>query len=186
MEKNNSPYVYEKPLRSERANRGKRLASLSALGVVGMFGIVGGSAIASSIVANPATDARTTADSIEVLSGASLPAEIGVDPVTTAASIETSSVAPAPVEPSPIITMPLQETKPKPNSAQIELPAIQRYEFGNTSSATPTAGSNSGSYSSQPFDKSDFSERDHDDEHDDDRHQGREGDSDNDHKDSDD
>ena len=131
MENNDSPYIYEKPIRSGLKQRSKRLAGLSTLGLVGMFGIFGGSAIANSLVtANPAT-ASNEADAVEM-----------VDPLitNTDSSVEPSS------DPAPLVSIPLQEAKPKPNSVKVELPALPNQSYGNTSSATPPVGS--GNYSS--------------------------------------
>ena len=135
MENNDSPYIYEKPIRSGLKQLSKRLAGLSTLGLVGMFGIFGGSAIANSLVpANPAT-ASNEADAVEM-----------VDPLidNTDSSVEPTS------EPAPLVSIPLQEAKPKPNSVKVELPALPNQSYGNTSSATPSVGSGNYSAGSAP------------------------------------
>jgi hypothetical protein len=140
MENNDSPYIYEKPLRSERGRRGTKLVSFSALGVLGMFGIVGGSALASNLVTQPNTDVLSSGDSVQVLKSSAAEYQKSGNPLTRSASANES-----PVAASSIISMPFQETKPNPNSVKIELPALPKQVYGNTSSATPTAGAgNSG------------------------------------------
>ncbi len=143
MENNDSPYIYEKPLRSELKQRSKRLAGFSALGLVGMVGIFGGSAIAN-------TDAV-------------------VDPVVASVAIAGEAD-----DELPVISVPLQEAKPKPNSVKVELPALPNQSFGNTSSATPSVGSGSYASGSTPakyeargerHESSDDHEREYENEH---------------------
>lgn len=144
MENNDSPYIYEKPLRSELKQRSKRLAGFSALGLVGMVGIFGGSAIANTVVTPAAANAANDTDAVAV------------------------------VKTSPVISVPLQEAKPKPNSVKVELPALPNQSFGNTSSATPSVGSGSYASGSTPakyeargerHESSDDHEREYENEH---------------------
>ena len=108
MENNDSPYIYEKPLRSERLGQGavrsKRLAKLLALGLVGMVGTFGGSAIASNVVTSPRAAADETASTNE-------------------------SVAAQDSASAPVISVPFQEAKPKLNSVKVELPALPNQSF---------------------------------------------------------
>ena len=147
MENNDSPYIYEKPLRSERlgqgAKRTKRLAKLSALGLVGMVGIFGGSAIASNVVTSSraagenvnANESVAASDSTTAVTGDPILTEASVDPAASSASTTNA----------PVISVPFQEAKPKSNSVKVDLPALPNQSFGNTSSATPTAGANASS-----------------------------------------
>ncbi len=144
MENNDSPYIYEKPLRSElRAQgvkRGKRLAKLSALGLVGMVGIFGGSAIASNVAS--ATRASADADrSVNNALGTSDTEILDGDSVLTEAALDSAQSADSNSANAPVISVPFQEVKPKSNSVKIELPALPNQSFGNTSSATPSVGS---------------------------------------------
>lgn len=82
MENNDSPYIYEKPLRSKRA---RRASSFAAIALVGLAGTFGASSIATSIAASSAA------------------------PVTGKAR-------------GTIVTVPLQEVKPKANSVKVNLP----------------------------------------------------------------
>jgi hypothetical protein len=100
MENNDSPYIYEKPLRSKRARRASSLAAIALVGLVGTFGA---SSIAGSIAASSAA------------------------PLTGQAS-------------GSVVAVPLQEVKPKLNSVKVNLPVQTAKTYGNTSSATPSAG----------------------------------------------
>lgn len=135
MENNDSPYIYEKPLRAGLKQRSKRLAGLSALGLVGMVGIFGGSAFANTLAAaNPAT-ATSEADPVEIVDPLIENTDISGDPLVSTATVEPTS------EPAPLVSIPLQEAKPKPNSVKVELPAKfasrgerhERYESSNDS-----------------------------------------------------
>jgi hypothetical protein len=140
MENNDSPYIYEKPLRSEIRQRTKRLASLSALGLVGMVGVFGGSAIANTVVSTSQADATVENETSDVIATQPDELVIATDPLTSAATVE-QIVA----EPAPVISVPLQSAKPRPSAPKVELPALPTQSFGNTSSATPSVGS--GNYS---------------------------------------
>lgn len=169
MENNDSPYIYEKPLRSELKQRSKRLAGFSALGLVGMVGIFGGSAIANTMVsANPATTANE-ADAVEIVDPVIANTAAVVDPVVASAAIAGEAD-----DELPVISVPLQEAKPKPNSVKVELPALPNQSFGNTSSATPSVGSGSYASGSTPakyeargvrHESSDDHEREYENEH---------------------
>lgn len=130
MENNDSPYVYEKPLRAKRVKGSKRLPAIAALGLVGLGGIFGGGAFANSLVDSAksvsASDALTAPD---VVSDAS----------TASVAVNADSAA-------QIVSLPLQAAKPKPNSAAVSLPKSVGQTYGNTSSATPSAGSGSAAY----------------------------------------
>lgn len=136
MENNDSPYIYEKPLRSELKKRSKRLAGLSALGLVGMVGIFGGSAIANTITTVTQEGSAAGVDVVDVADIQTDPVPATEDPNVVQASLQESSA-----EPAPVISVPLQEAKPRPTAPKIELPALPTQNFGNTSSATPLAGS---------------------------------------------
>ena len=138
MENHDSPYIYEKPLRSELKQRTKRLAGLSALGLVGMVGICGGSAIANTVVASAAATSAKDADAVELVDPQSQNTDAPVDPLVTSAAVDAEAD-----ESSPVISVPFQQAKPKPNSVKVELPALSNQSFGNTSSATPSVGSGS-------------------------------------------
>jgi hypothetical protein len=144
MENNDSPYIYEKPLRSELKQRSKRLASLSALGLVGMVGIFGGSAIANTLVpAKPATTANE-AEAVAIVDPLIDNTDSSGGPVVSSATVEPTS------EPAPLVSIPLQGVKPKLNSVKVELPALPNQSYANTSSATPSVGSGNSSAGSTP------------------------------------
>jgi hypothetical protein len=160
MENNDSPYIYEKPLRSSRTTRSQRLAGLSALGLVGMLGVFGGSALANSLVAEKPNETSLP------LAGSSFnsPAE-ATEAVVNVAAVEndTNSVT----NPS-LISVPVQLAKPANNSVKANLPSVPSQSFGNTSSATPMSGSYSGGSSSAASyedsdDHEERGERDHED-----------------------
>ena len=130
MENNDSPYVYEKPLRAKRVKGSKRLPAIAALGLVGLGGIFGGGAFANGLV--------DSAKSVNA-SGATATPDVVVDASNPSVAISADSAA-------QIVSLPLQEAKPKPNSAAVSLPKSVGQTYGNTSSATPSAGSGSASY----------------------------------------
>ena len=105
MENNDSPYLYEKPLRSERlgqaAKRTKRLAKLSALGLVGMVGIFGGTAIAGNVASSSRTES----------------------------TIQSSASTGASASHAPMVSVPFQEATPKSNSVKVHLPALPQKSF---------------------------------------------------------
>ena len=130
MENNDSPYVYEKPLRARRVKGSKRLPAIAALGLVGLGGIFGGGAFANGLV-----DSTKSVNA----SGENTTPDVVVDASNPSVAISADSAA-------QIVSLPLQEAKPKPNSAAVSLPKSVGQTFGNTSSATPSAGSGSASY----------------------------------------
>ena len=144
MENNDSPYIYEKPLRSQLGQRSKSLAGFSALGLVGMVGIFGGSAIANTLVASSPATTANEANAVDLVE----------PPISYTDSLGETSVAAATVDsvsdPVPLVSIPLQEARPKPNSVKVELPALPDQAFGNTSSATPSVGSGNYSAGSAP------------------------------------
>jgi hypothetical protein len=160
MENNDSPYIYEKPLRSSRTKRSQRLAGLSALGLVGMVGVFGGTALANSFVAEKPNETSLP------LAGSSFdsPTEAAVAVVNVAAvENDTNSVT----NPS-LISVPVQLAKPANNSVKVNLPSVPSQSFGNTSSATPASGSYLGGSSSPASyedsdDHEERGERDHED-----------------------
>ena len=169
MENNDSPYIYEKPLRSENKKRTKRLAGLSTLGLIGLVGIFGGSAIAKTLVSASAETPVKESDALEVVEANPQNLDAPGDQLISAASVEPIS------DPAALVSIPLQQVKPKPNSQKIDLPGIPDQSFGNTSSATPSVGS--GSYSAsggsakfeargERHDKYESRDDDHDDDHD--------------------
>lgn len=122
---NNSPYIYEKPLRATNKKRGR---SIAALGLVALGALVGSGAFAQVLEADAAQP-----EAIEL---------VDTNQVNSATVSEISS---------PIVAVPFEQAKPKKNSAAVELPALSSRAFGNTSSATPSAGgtqtgSNLGTY----------------------------------------
>lgn len=148
MENNDSPYIYEKPLRSERlgqgANSTKRLAKLSALGLVGMVGIFGGSAIASNVVTSSRAAADANVNANESVAAPDSSTSVTGDPILTQASVDPAASS-AGTSNAPVVSVPFQEARPKSNSVKVDLPALPNQRFGNTSSATPTAGASASS-----------------------------------------
>lgn len=167
MENNNSPYVYEKPLRATNKKRGR---SIAALGLVALGAVVGSGAFAQVLEADAATENQSAADSLVVSASNSAQPE-AIEPVDTnrVNSATVSEIS------SPIVAVPFEQAKPKKNSAAIELPALSSKTFGNTSSATPSAGgtqtgSNLGTYKTRDSYENDGSYED--------RHESSEGDDD--------
>lgn len=117
MENNDSPYLYEKPIRTRKQSRGTRVAGLTALGLVGTVGLFGGTAIASTIAVNNQTTDEPTGSNF------------------SAASASTQA------DNQSVIAFPVTATEPKPNSIKVQLPELSSLSFGNTSSATPSSGS---------------------------------------------
>lgn len=136
MENNDSPYIYEKPLRSARTKRSQRLAGLSALGLVGMVGVFGGTALANSFVG------EKSGDNILPVAGSDFASALPTASVANnvAPTTNDSSAASA----ASFIAVPLQSAQPANNSIKVNLPSLPSQSFGNTSSATPTSGSYSG------------------------------------------
>lgn len=168
MENNNSPYVYEKPLRTSNKKRGRGIA---ALGLVALGAVVGSGAFAQVLEADAATENQSSADSVVVTATDSAqPDAIEVVDANQVTNATVSDIS------SPIVAVPFEQTKPKKNSAAIELPALSSNAFGNTSSATPSAGgaqtgSNLGTYKTRESDDGENSYED--------RHESRENDDDN-------
>lgn len=117
MENNDSPYLYEKPIRTRKQSRGTRVAGLTALGLVGAVGIFGGTAIASTLASNNLTTNE--------------PAVLNLSAGSASTQGDNQSV----------IAFPITETEPKTNSIQVQLPEPSRASFTNTSSATPYSDS---------------------------------------------
>ena len=135
MENNDSPYIYEKPLRSSSSKsvkRAKRLAGLSGLGLVGVVGIFGGSAFANTMVASAKASEPE---------GVSAPeARVEQSSVTNQNLLTDEPSSSAPSADS-VLQLPLQQAQPKPNAVKVQLPNLPSQSYGNTSGATPTAGS---------------------------------------------
>jgi hypothetical protein len=159
MENIDSPYIYEKPLAQ---NKSKRVIGLTAVGLAGLGSILGGTAIASSFQPNPTSQSLSAQNSLiqdpaassQGISGSlSGPLNPGAAPLTVgSASLESQNLA-----------LPIQAVKAIPN--QVLLPSISQTNWGNTSSATPSAGSASPSGSaSYGDDDDDRSDRDDDEE----------------------
>lgn len=121
MENNDSPYLYEKPIRTRKQSRGTRVAGLTALGLVGAVGLFGGTALASTIAPNNMTADKETESNF------------------SAASLTAQAANQA------VIAFPVTATEPKPNSIKVQLPELSSLSFGNTSSATPSSGSHASS-----------------------------------------
>ena len=165
MENNNSPYIYEKPLRSANKKRGRGLA---ALGLVALGAVVGSGAFAQVLEPDASTQNQPTADAPVVTASDS--AQPDVTEVIDANQVNNATVSDIS---TPIVAVPFEQTKPKKNSAAIELPALSSNAFGNTSSATPSAGgaqtgSNLGTYKARESEDGDNSYED--------RHESREND----------
>lgn len=143
MENNDSPYLYEKPIRNRKQSRGTRVAGLTALGLVGAVGLFGGTAIASTIVANNLTADDLTAGNLSTLNGGQILGAASPQEYSAGAqsvSFDSSDLA-AQAANQAVITFPVTATEPKPDSIKVQLPDPSSLSFGNTSSATPSAGS---------------------------------------------
>ena len=169
MENNDSPYVYEKPLRAKGARFSK---AVTAVGLVAFGTVIGGGAFANSVQAE--TEAQTPEPILESSNNAS--------PDYAATALVESAMGSDSGLNAAIIAVPLEQQVPKKNSAAIELPEISNQNYGNTSSATPSAGgsqsgSNLTSYEEHEDDddndeytedhnrdESDHEDRDHDDD----------------------
>ena len=164
MENNDSPYVYEKPLRAKGA---KFTKAVTAVGLVAFGTVIGGGAFANSVESE--ADPQTPQPIIA--SGNDSNPNDAISSQVESASNSDSGLNAA------IIAVPLEQQTPTKNSAAIELPGLTNKSYGNTSSATPSAGgSQSGSNitSYQDFededgeghdrDASDHEDRDQDDD----------------------
>lgn len=169
MENNDSPYIYEKPLRVKGT---KVTKSIVALGLVALGTVIGGTAFANSpaSLASSAQDNELTPALSETVSATS--AQIAGDQIlASGASVDTQG--------APIVAVPFEKAAPQKNSAAIELPKISADAFGNTSSATPSAGggqsgANTTSYKNHADSDDDRDEREHDDEDDDEENENEE------------
>lgn len=148
MESNNSPYIYEKPLRAKRSKRSRILA---AVGLVSLGTIIGGSAFASSVINEAVADTgNSMGDSATTATNAS-PVEAVANlsnSDSSVSSLTAQSTQGMPVK--SIITVPLEQAKPNKNAAAIQLPVLPDTLFGNTSSATPTFGGGTSSGTNLP------------------------------------
>ena len=154
MENNDSPYVYEKPLRAKGA---KFTKAVTAVGLVAFGTVIGGGAFANSVESE--ADSQTP-QPIIASGNDSNPNDAITSQVESASNSDSGLNA-------AIIAVPLEQQTPTKNSAAIELPGLTNKSYGNTSSATPSAGgSQSGSNitSYQDFEDEDEDE-DEDGEH---------------------
>lgn len=178
---NNSPYIYEKPLRGKRSIRNR---SIAAVGLVAIGSVIGGGAFASSIINEAVAetaDQVSGSDSALIVANSDapvsnlvsdLPQSGGTAALSTAIGVDIAEV-------DPIFSIPVEQAQPKKNTPALELPAISAGSFGNTSSATPVAGggqtgSNIGTYKTRDHDDEYTSQsegRDHDDDDDDDEYE---------------
>jgi hypothetical protein len=162
MENNDSPYVYEKPL---RANGARFTKAVTAVGLVAFGTVIGGGAFANSIVAEAETQPQKPV--VAAVNDAAQEVASGAPTVLGASQADVNSA---------IVAVPLEQSAPNKNSAAIELPVLANQSYGNTSSATPSAGgsqsgANSSGYSAYEDDEDDEDSDDHDDDdrdHDDD------------------
>lgn len=158
---NNSPYVYEKPLRAKSSKRNKGFA---ALGLVALGSAIGTGAFANGLIAGVDPEAQkatnsVSANALQVVSG---------EPVAQQVSSEALSQA---AEQNSIVSVPFEQTEPKKSAAAISIPAVQFQDYGNTSSATPYVGSGSnksGAYQDGDDRYESDEEHDEDDDQDDD------------------
>ena len=160
MENNDSPYVYEKPLRAKGA---KFTKAVTAVGLVAFGTVIGGGAFANSVESE--ADPQTPQPIIA--SGNDSNPDDAISSQIESASNSDSGLNAA------IIAVPLEQQTPTKNSAAIELPGLTNKSYGNTSSATPSAGgSQSGSNitSYQDFEDEDEDEYEDGERHDRDDH----------------
>jgi hypothetical protein len=155
MENNDSPYVYEKPLRAKGA---KFTKAVTAVGLVAFGTVIGGGAFANSVESE--ADPQTPQPIIA--SGNDSNPDDAISSQVESASNSDSGLNAA------IIAVPLEQQTPTKNSAAIELPGLTNKSYGNTSSATPSAGgsqsgSNLTSYQAYEDDDEDGDDRDRDD-----------------------
>lgn len=165
MENNDSPYVYEKPLRAKGARFTK---AVTAVGLVAFGTVIGGGAFANSVEA----EAEPQNPQPIIASGNDSNPNDAISSQVESASNSDSGLN------SAIIAVPLEQQTPAKNSAAIELPGLANKSYGNTSSATPSvggsqSGSNITSYQDyededEDSDDHDRGDRDHDDEDDED------------------
>jgi hypothetical protein len=160
MENNDSPYVYEKPLRAKGA---KFTKAVTAAGLVAFGTVIGGGAFANSVESE--ADPQTPQPIIA--SGNDSNPNDAISSQVESASDSDSGLNAA------IIAVPLEKLTATKNSAAIELPGLTNKSYGNTSSATPSAGgSQSGSNitSYQDFEDEDEDEYEDGERHDRDDH----------------
>lgn len=154
MKNNDSPYVYEKPLRAKGA---KFTKAITAFGLVVFGTVIGCGAFANSVE----TEAEPHTTQPVIATGKdSDPDE------TMATQVESAGDSHAGLG-SAIIALLLVQQTTKKNSSAIVLPDPANQSYGNTSSATPYAGgshtgSNLASYQEHEEDDED-SDEDHED-----------------------
>jgi len=155
MENNDSPYVYEKPLRAKGA---KFTKAVTAVGLVAFGTVIGGGAFANSVEseADPQTPQRIIA------SGNDSNPDDAISSQVESASNSDSGLNAA------IIAVPLEQQTPTKNSAAIELPGLTNKSYGNTSSATPSAGGSQSGSNITSY--QDFEDEDEDEDEDGERH----------------
>lgn len=151
MENNDSPYLYEKPIRNRKQSRGTRVAGLTALGLVGAVGLFGGTAIASTFASNNLTINEPAVRNL------------------------SAGIASTQGDNQSVIAFPITETGPKTNSIKVQLPEPSRSSFANTSSATPYSdsypGGSSGLSSSGKVSSHSEGEDEHEEQEDHDRYE---------------
>jgi len=150
MENIDSPYIYEKPLAQ---NKSKRVIGLTAVGLAGLGSILGGTAIASSFQPNPTSQSLSAQNSLiqdPAASSQGISGSLSAPLTAGSAALESQNLA-----------LPIQAVKAIPN--QLLLPSISQTNWGNTSSATPSAGSDSPSGSASYGDDDDDRSDDDDD-----------------------
>lgn len=144
MTENNSPYEYEKPLKPRQSKRLGFIASLSLLGVGSTFV---GSAIASTAISTNSADSFAP-DSINANiedTNAAVDPNFSNGDVT--ASDQLAATSPQSItEPAPSnnVAVPPVKAAPSKSSTQLTLPVPAPRDFGNVSSATPSAGAGNG------------------------------------------
>jgi hypothetical protein len=188
---NSNPYEYEKPLKSFAS---KRVKGFTALGVVAITSALGGGAIASGLSAQSGNQASLAgsaknqmtpvvadnSDTVlkeqsfgEVLmaSFSAIPQFFGSDAVQNSqAQFGTSATASR--AKSQVIDIPIDSVVPNKSSGTILLPDLKLPSWGNTSSATPSAGSPSSATGSN-ISSVQSSSYENEDENDDDRKSSR-------------
>jgi hypothetical protein len=164
-----NPYEYEKPV---SANKFRKYGSVATLGLLAIGTAFGGNALAATVMATDANTSTTTG-AADVTGG--LAAEVvAQDPAALVAPIlDAYGVA---INPSVQIvaadpTLPAVQNSPSATPSKspiIALPVLAVVDYGNVSSATPSAsGSSKSSSSSASWGDDDDDDRDEDDDRDD-------------------
>ena len=165
-----NPYEYEKPV---SANKFRKYGSVATLGLVAIGTAFGGNALAATLMATDA-NTSTTVGATDVTGGL-VTDVVAQDPAALVAPILDANGAP--INPAVQIvaadpTLPVVQSSPSATPSKspiIALPVLAVVDYGNVSSATPSAsGSSKSSTGASSWGDDDDDRDDNDDDDNDD------------------